>query len=65
MSQPEQSDILVLGSGAAGKYLAWHMATPDIVRPCGTPSVTSACTRPAARQDDGVLAASTQSKQDQ
>jgi pyruvate/2-oxoglutarate dehydrogenase complex dihydrolipoamide dehydrogenase (E3) component len=26
MAQPEQSDILVLGSGAAGKYLAWHMA---------------------------------------
>jgi choline dehydrogenase-like flavoprotein len=26
MSQPEQFDILVLGSGAAGKLLAWHMA---------------------------------------
>jgi pyruvate/2-oxoglutarate dehydrogenase complex dihydrolipoamide dehydrogenase (E3) component len=26
MSQSEQVDILVLGSGEAGKYLAWHMA---------------------------------------
>jgi pyruvate/2-oxoglutarate dehydrogenase complex dihydrolipoamide dehydrogenase (E3) component len=26
MSQPEQFDILVLGSGEAGKYLAWHLA---------------------------------------
>jgi len=26
MSQPEQFDILVLGSGAGGKLLAWHMA---------------------------------------
>src|SRR5882724_4116520 len=26
MSQPEQVDILVLGSGEGGKYLAWHMA---------------------------------------
>jgi pyruvate/2-oxoglutarate dehydrogenase complex dihydrolipoamide dehydrogenase (E3) component len=26
MSQPERFDILVLGSGEGGKYLAWHMA---------------------------------------
>ena len=26
MSQPEQFDILVLGSGKSGKLLAWHMA---------------------------------------
>jgi pyruvate/2-oxoglutarate dehydrogenase complex dihydrolipoamide dehydrogenase (E3) component len=26
MSQPERVDILVLGSGEGGKYLAWHMA---------------------------------------
>ena len=26
MSQPEQFEILVLGSGAGGKLLAWHMA---------------------------------------
>jgi pyruvate/2-oxoglutarate dehydrogenase complex dihydrolipoamide dehydrogenase (E3) component len=26
MSQPEQFDILVLGSGAGGKLLAWHLA---------------------------------------
>jgi pyruvate/2-oxoglutarate dehydrogenase complex dihydrolipoamide dehydrogenase (E3) component len=26
MSQPEHYDILVLGSGEGGKYLAWHMA---------------------------------------
>ena len=26
MSQPEQFDILVLGSGKGGKLLAWHMA---------------------------------------
>lgn len=26
MPQPEQFDILVLGSGEGGKYLAWHMA---------------------------------------
>lgn len=26
MNQPEQFDILVLGSGEGGKYLAWHMA---------------------------------------
>src|SRR6266849_1901803 len=26
MSQPERFDILVLGSGAGGKLLAWHMA---------------------------------------
>ena len=26
MSQLEQFDTLVLGSGEAGKYLAWHMA---------------------------------------
>lgn len=26
MSQPEQIDVLVLGSGEGGKYLAWHMA---------------------------------------
>ena len=26
MAQPEQVDILVLGSGEGGKYLAWHMA---------------------------------------
>jgi pyruvate/2-oxoglutarate dehydrogenase complex dihydrolipoamide dehydrogenase (E3) component len=27
MAQPEQVDILVLGSGEGGKYLAWHMAS--------------------------------------
>src|SRR5204862_1523409 len=26
MSQPERFDILVLGSGAGGKLLAWHLA---------------------------------------
>src|SRR5271154_5639999 len=26
MSQPEQYDVLILGSGAGGKLLAWHMA---------------------------------------
>ena len=26
MSQPEQYDFLILGSGAGGKLLAWHMA---------------------------------------
>jgi pyruvate/2-oxoglutarate dehydrogenase complex dihydrolipoamide dehydrogenase (E3) component len=26
MPQPEHLDFLVLGSGEAGKYLAWHMA---------------------------------------
>jgi pyruvate/2-oxoglutarate dehydrogenase complex dihydrolipoamide dehydrogenase (E3) component len=26
MSQPEQFEVLVLGSGEGGKYLAWHMA---------------------------------------
>ena len=26
MSQPEQYDVLVLGSGFGGKLLAWHMA---------------------------------------
>src|SRR2546421_11944618 len=26
MSQPEQFEILVLGSGKSGKLLAWHMA---------------------------------------
>ena len=26
MSQPEQFDVLVLGSGTAGKLIAWHMA---------------------------------------
>src|SRR5271168_4506882 len=26
MSQPERFEILVLGSGEGGKYLAWHMA---------------------------------------
>jgi pyruvate/2-oxoglutarate dehydrogenase complex dihydrolipoamide dehydrogenase (E3) component len=26
MSQPERYDILVLGSGAGGKLLAWHLA---------------------------------------
>src|SRR5215467_11832206 len=26
MSQPEQYDVLVLGSGAGGKLLSWHMA---------------------------------------
>jgi pyruvate/2-oxoglutarate dehydrogenase complex dihydrolipoamide dehydrogenase (E3) component len=26
MAQPERFDILVLGSGAGGKLLAWHMA---------------------------------------
>src|SRR5216684_5706187 len=26
MSQPEQFDILILGSGKSGKLLAWHMA---------------------------------------
>src|SRR5438128_7909152 len=26
MSQSERIEILVLGSGAGGKYLAWHMA---------------------------------------
>jgi pyruvate/2-oxoglutarate dehydrogenase complex dihydrolipoamide dehydrogenase (E3) component len=26
MAQPERCDILVLGSGEGGKYLAWHMA---------------------------------------
>src|SRR5271166_6467784 len=26
MAQPEQFDVLVLGSGAGGKLLAWHMA---------------------------------------
>jgi pyruvate/2-oxoglutarate dehydrogenase complex dihydrolipoamide dehydrogenase (E3) component len=26
MSQPERFEILVLGSGEGGKFLAWHMA---------------------------------------
>lgn len=26
MSQTEQSDALILGSGKAGKLLAWHLA---------------------------------------
>jgi glycine/D-amino acid oxidase-like deaminating enzyme len=26
MSEPERIDFLVLGSGEAGKFLAWHMA---------------------------------------
>ena len=26
MSTPEQCEILILGSGAGGKLLAWHMA---------------------------------------
>jgi pyruvate/2-oxoglutarate dehydrogenase complex dihydrolipoamide dehydrogenase (E3) component len=26
MAQAERVDVLVLGSGEAGKYLAWHMA---------------------------------------
>ena len=26
MAHAEQFDILILGSGEAGKYLAWHMA---------------------------------------
>ena len=26
MSQPEQFEVLVLGSGTAGKLIAWHMA---------------------------------------
>jgi pyruvate/2-oxoglutarate dehydrogenase complex dihydrolipoamide dehydrogenase (E3) component len=26
MSQPEQFDVLILGSGKSGKLLAWHMA---------------------------------------
>ena len=26
MPQPEQYDILILGSGAGGKLLAWHLA---------------------------------------
>jgi NADPH-dependent 2,4-dienoyl-CoA reductase/sulfur reductase-like enzyme len=26
MAQSERVDVLVLGSGEAGKYLAWHMA---------------------------------------
>src|SRR6266853_5803767 len=26
MSQPERYEVLVLGSGEGGKYLAWHMA---------------------------------------
>jgi pyruvate/2-oxoglutarate dehydrogenase complex dihydrolipoamide dehydrogenase (E3) component len=27
MSEPERVDILILGSGEAGKFLAWHMAS--------------------------------------
>jgi hypothetical protein len=26
MSQPEHFEMLILGSGEGGKYLAWHMA---------------------------------------
>jgi len=26
MTQPEQYDALVVGSGEGGKYLAWHLA---------------------------------------
>ena len=26
MTQPEQFEVLILGSGAGGKLLAWHMA---------------------------------------
>jgi pyruvate/2-oxoglutarate dehydrogenase complex dihydrolipoamide dehydrogenase (E3) component len=26
MSEPEQLDMLVLGSGEGGKFLAWHMS---------------------------------------
>jgi choline dehydrogenase-like flavoprotein len=26
MSQPEQFDVLILGSGQGGNLLAWHMA---------------------------------------
>ena len=27
MSKPERVDVLILGSGEAGKFLAWHMAS--------------------------------------
>src|SRR3981081_2691533 len=26
MAQPEQYDVIVVGSGEGGKYLAWHLA---------------------------------------
>jgi hypothetical protein len=39
MSQPERHEMLILGSGAGGKLLAWHMAksgrrTADPARAC-------------------------------
>ena len=33
MAHPERVDVLVLGSGEAGKYLASHLAQPGIGRP--------------------------------
>ena len=32
MSQPERFEILVVGSGAGGKLLAWHMAGATFYR---------------------------------
>ena len=65
MSQPEQSDILVLGSSAAGKHLAWHMTIRKAAGHVPNAFGTIGAHGPAALQDDGVLAASTLSKQDQ
>ena len=33
MSEPERYELLVLGSGAGGKLLAWHMAKSGIAPP--------------------------------
>jgi hypothetical protein len=32
MSEPEQYDALILGSGEGGKFLAWHFATTGFMK---------------------------------
>jgi pyruvate/2-oxoglutarate dehydrogenase complex dihydrolipoamide dehydrogenase (E3) component len=45
MAQAERVDVLVLGSGEAGKYLAWHMAHAGH----RTAAVGSRCASPHCR----------------
>ena len=38
MSQPEHFEMLVLGSGEGGKFLAWHMANQGAEPPSSNAS---------------------------
>jgi choline dehydrogenase-like flavoprotein len=50
MSQSEQFDVLVLGSGKSGKLLAWHMAQSGLYHCQAADAYTSPTRRTITRE---------------